>query len=177
MKPKIIPSQREVFFDPSEIVVSKSDMSGRVTYANKVLMRLADYPEQTLLGVQHNILRHPDMPRGVFFGLWETLKSGQEFFGFVKNITRNGDHYWVFANITADQRDGQGVGYFSVRRPGPTAAIKIIEPLYREMLAMEQRVGAAAAPQASWKWLLEQIQVQGQNYEQYVIDLFQQSRA
>jgi aerotaxis receptor len=166
-----------VFFEKSEMVVSKSDLSGRVTYANKTFMRMADYPEQELLGIQHNLIRHPDMPRGVFYGLWETLKSGREFFGFVKNIARNGDHYWVFANITADMRDGKAVGYFSVRRPGPPLALKTIEPVYREMLAVEQRAGVASAPQASWQWLMQQMKDKNTDYEQFVLDLFQQSQA
>jgi aerotaxis receptor len=177
MKPKTIPSNREIFFDQSEMIVSKTDLSGRLTYANKVFMRIADFPEEALLGVQHNIVRHPDMPRGAFLALWETLKSGQEFFGFVKNMARNGDHYWVFANITADMREGAVVGYFSVRRPVTAQALQIIEPVYRQMREIEQQAGAASAPQASLKWLMEQMKAQGTTYEKFVLDVFQQSQA
>ena len=84
MKPKITPTNVEVRFLPEEIIVSKTDLKGRITYANRVFMRVADYSEDDLLGVQHNIVRHPDMPRGAFRHLWDTIQRGEEWFGFVK---------------------------------------------------------------------------------------------
>jgi aerotaxis receptor len=93
MKPKITPTNVEVRFSPDEIIVSKTDLKGRITYANRVFMRVADYSEDDLLGVQHNIVRHPDMPRGAFRHLWDTIQRGEEWFGFVKNMTAKGHYY------------------------------------------------------------------------------------
>ena len=123
MKPRLTPTGQEVSFPPDELIVSKTDLSGRITYVNRVFMKVCNYPEEALLGVQHNIVRHPDMPRGAFRLMWDTLKGGHEFFGIVKNMTAQGHHYWVFANVTIDRRQGHPVGYFSVRRQAPTQAI------------------------------------------------------
>lgn len=86
----IVPSGRELALDPDTQIISKTNLKGIITYANRAFMRISDYSEAELLGVQHNIVRHPDMPRAVFHLLWETLQAGQEFFGFVKNLTAGG---------------------------------------------------------------------------------------
>ncbi|MFC7002316.1 PAS domain-containing protein [Pseudobowmanella zhangzhouensis] len=109
---KVAPNSREITFDRQELIVSKTDLRGKLTYANRVFMRVSNFSEADLLGKDHSIIRHPDMPRGVFYGLWKALKSGQEFFGFVKNITSDGHYYWVFANITPDVVNGEKVGFF-----------------------------------------------------------------
>ncbi len=82
MGSQIIPTQTEVRLAYDELIISKTDLSGRITYANKVFMRISDFSEEDLLGQPHNIIRHPDMPRGVFWGLWNTLKQGAYFGAF-----------------------------------------------------------------------------------------------
>ena len=172
MKLKITPTRREVSLGADEFIVSKTDTKGKITYANRTFMRIADFSESDLLGVQHNIVRHPDMPRGVFRLLWNTLKSGEEFFGYVKNMTAKGDHYWVFANVTPDlDEDGGVTGYFSVRRRPKSSAVQALEPLYREMLEIERRAGAAEAPDASIGFLEEKLRGQGTTYEAFVLSL------
>ena len=141
MKPKITPTNVEVHFSPDEIIVSKTDLKGRITYANRVFMRVADYSEDDLLGVQHNIVRHPDMPRGAFRHLWDTIQRGEEWFGFVKNMTAKGHYYWVFANVTVDRFGDEVLGYYSVRRQAPPQAIEAIAPIYAEMLRIEREAG------------------------------------
>ncbi|QKQ25127.1 PAS domain-containing protein [Candidatus Reidiella endopervernicosa] len=142
MKQKITPNNREVKLADDEFIVSKTDIKGRITYCNRVFMKIAGYSEKELLNTQHNVVRHPDMPRSVFRFLWQTLEQGQEFFGFVKNMTSDGSYYWVFANVTPDyDRNGDLKGYFSVRRKPKQAAIDALTPVYQEMLAIEQRVG------------------------------------
>ena len=91
-----------------DFIVSKTDAKGRISYSNRIFMEFAGYAEHELLGVQHNIVRHPDMPRAVFKVMWETLQAGQEFFGYVKNMASDGSFYWVFANVTPDM-DGMVV--------------------------------------------------------------------
>jgi PAS domain S-box-containing protein len=164
MKPKITPTQNEKRLGDDDFIVSKTDPSGRITYANRIFMEIAGYPEHALLGQQHNIIRHPDMPRGVFKFLWDTLKSGQEFFGFVKNMSSDGSYYWVFANVTPDyDKSGKLQGYYSVRRNPPRSAIEVVEPIYREMLAIELRSSVKEAPDASQEYLFEVIRNSGAN--------------
>ncbi len=83
-------------------IVSKTDLKGKITYANRIFMDMAHYSEKELLGIQHNIIRHPDMPRGAFKFVWDTIAQGKEVFAYVKNLAKDGHYYWVFANITPD---------------------------------------------------------------------------
>ena len=121
MKKNIQPIDRERKLRVEDFIVSKTDPSGRITYCNRVFMEIAGYAESELLGQQHNIIRHPDMPRVVFHLLWQTLSNGREFFGYIKNLCKDGSYYWVFANLTPTfDAGGRIVGYYSVRRR-PTA--------------------------------------------------------
>ncbi len=172
MKLKIVPTQREVSLADDEVIISKTDTSGRITYANRAFMRIANFPESEVLGVQHNIVRHPDMPRGAFKLLWDTLKQEREFFGYVKNITSDGHYYWVYANVTPD-RDANGrlVGYFSVRRKPSREAVQTMQAIYQEMLAVENRTGVANAPAASVAFLQDKLKALGTSYDRFIMTL------
>lgn len=172
MKLKITPTQREVSLADDEVIISKTDTSGRITYANRAFMRIANFPESEVLGVQHNIVRHPDMPRGAFKLLWDTLKQEREFFGYVKNITSDGHYYWVYANVTPD-RDANGrlVGYFSVRRKPSREAVQTMQAIYQEMLAVENRAGVANAPAASIAFLQDKLKALGTSYDRFIMTL------
>ncbi|MEJ2763532.1 PAS domain-containing protein [Photobacterium sp. MCCC 1A19761] len=154
--------------------MTKTNLEGKITYANRTFMRVANYSELELLGKDHNLIRHPDMPKGVFYGMWKTLKSGEEFFGFVKNSTADGNYYWVFANITPDHLNGQMIGFYSVRRYASKAAIQEIERIYQKMREIEQSAGNKQAGETSWQWLADQIQREHQmGYEEYVLSLYE----
>lgn len=157
--------------DEHDFIVSKTDPKGRITYANRIFMRISGYREEELLGQQHNILRHPDMPRSVFHLLWETIEGGRECFAYVKNLCKNGDHYWVLANVTPDyDRNGKTIGYFSVRRRPRRDAVDYFSCLYGELLAEERRAGSRGAIAASTKLLERAITQQGfENYETFVL--------
>jgi PAS domain S-box-containing protein len=174
MKPNITPNNHERRLGDEDFIVSKTDSSGRITYANRIFMEIAGYPEYELLGVQHNIIRHPDMPRGVFRFMWDTLKAGDEFFGFAKNLCADGSFYWVFANITPDYDiDGKLQGYYSVRRKPPQSALDVLNPVYKEMLAIEARSSAKEAPNQSMAYLFDVVaQVGAKNYNALVLNLF-----
>ena len=131
----------EVFFDDDEIIVSKTDLKGRITYCNDVFLRVAGYSEKELLGQPHSIIRHPDMPRCVYKLLWDTLAAGQEIFAYVVNRAKNGDHYWVLAHVTPSRdRRNQVIGYHSNRRvPDREVVNEKIVPLYQSLLAVEER--------------------------------------
>lgn len=131
----------ERFFEDDEIIVSKTDLKGHLTYANDVFLRIAQYTEKECLGQPHSMIRHPDMPRSVFHLLWDTIQNGSEIFAYVVNRTKSGDHYWVLAHVTPS-RDASGsiVGYHSNRRvPDKRVVTDHIVPLYKSLLAEENR--------------------------------------
>lgn len=174
MKPNITPNNTEKRLSGEDFIVSKTDTSGRITYANRIFMEIVGYPEYELLGAQHNIIRHPDIPRGVFRFMWNTLKGGDEFFGFVKNLCADGSYYWVFANITPDyDKDGKLQGYYSVRRNPPKAALDTLIPVYREMLAIEKQSSVKDAPDKSMKYLFDVVAHSGErSYTDLVLKLY-----
>ena len=171
---KIIALNQERVMADEEFIVSKTDLKGNITYANRVFMEIARYSEEQLLNKNHNLVRHPDMPKGVFKFLWQTLKKGDEFFGFVKNLCSDGCYYWVFANVTPEyDQDNKVCGYFSVRRKPPASAIKIIAPLYQQMLQVEQEASSdKIAEEQSIKLLQQQLLKLDTNYQDLVIKLF-----
>lgn len=130
----------EKTFEPDEIIVSKTDLTGKITYGNRTFYRLAGISEKECLGTQHNLIRHPRMPRCVFDLLWKTLKGGSEIFAYVLNRSGNGDEYWVFAHVTPSyDASGNVVGYHSSRRvPNASALKEHIIPLYADLLKTEQ---------------------------------------
>lgn len=137
---RIAPTAQERRFGADEIIVSKTDATGRITYVNDVFCRVGLYGEGELVGQPHSIIRHPDMPRSVFKLLWDTVAQGEEIFAFVKNMAKNGDHYWVLAHVTPSfDAKGKIVGYHSNRRLPDEAAVRKIDAIYREVLAEEQR--------------------------------------
>ncbi|MEQ1630925.1 MAG: PAS domain-containing protein [Planctomycetota bacterium] len=137
---RITPSGREITFGDEEIIVSKTDLKGRITYANDVFLKVAGYRASEVIGQPHSMIRHPDMPRSVFQLLWDTIQRGDEIFAYVVNLAKNGDHYWVFAHVTPtfDHR-GEIIGYHSNRRSPDRAAVQRIQPIYAQLLREEQR--------------------------------------
>jgi PAS domain S-box-containing protein len=170
MKNGITPTNKEVQVSEHDFIVSKTDTQGRIVYANRLFMKVSGYREEELLGKQHNILRHPDMPRGLFHLMWNTISQRQECFAFVKNLCKNGDHYWVLANVTPDYNtNDQIIGYFSVRRKPNREAVDYFSGLYRKMLSAETSAGPRAAIAASTEVLNATIHDQGfENYETFV---------
>ncbi|PTU74857.1 PAS domain-containing protein [Pseudomonas mangrovi] len=178
MKRKIIPTRNEVRLADDEFIVSKTDPKGRITYANRTFMRISGFPEAELLGIQHNVVRHPDMPRGVFKLLWETLERGDEFFGYVKNLCRDGSYYWVLANITPDH-DMQGKlrGYYSVRRKPRAEAVTAIAALYAQMLEVERASATQDAVARSLALLQQHLAQSSSDYLSFVLDSIREGAA
>jgi len=153
-----------------DLIVSKTDAKGIITYANDVFIRMCGYSEDELLGAPHNIVRHPDMPRSVFKLLWDVIESGRECFAYVLNRARNGDHYWVFAHVTPTfGPDGSIVGYHSNRRAPDPAVVAKVHPVYLAVGAEERKhrdvqsqVAAGTAAVAAF------LKQQGMPYERFV---------
>jgi PAS domain S-box-containing protein len=129
---------KELFFNKDDLIVSKTDLKGKITYANDIFLDIAGYTEQDVIGQPHNIIRNPNMPRVIFEFLWRKISSGNEIFAFVVNSAKNGDHYWVIAHVTPSMKDGNIIGYHSTRRvPDANTIRTIIEPLYSELKSIE----------------------------------------
>jgi len=131
----------EQFFGDDDIIVSKTDLTGRLTYTNRIFLQIAGYSEKEVIGEQHSIIRHPDMPRCIFKLLWDTIQSGTEVFAYVINRCKNGDHYWVYAHVTPSRDvSGEIIGYHSNRRvPERKILDEAIIPLYKELKATEEK--------------------------------------
>ncbi|QLQ03709.1 MAG: PAS domain-containing protein [Thiobacillus sp.] len=113
-------------------LVSRTDLKGRIIYANLAFIEASGFSEAELLGKPHNLVRHPDMPEEAFSDLWATVKAGLPWSGVVKNRRKNGDFYWVFANVTPVHENGATNGYLSVRTKLSRAQIAEAEHLYRQ---------------------------------------------
>lgn len=156
----------------NDFIVSKTDLAGRITYGNDIFVEFSGYPEEDLIGSQHNIIRHPDMPRGVFKFLWDNISTGNEVFAYVKNMARDGSFYWVFANVTADKNaEGKVIGYLSVRRAPKREAVKAVAGLYALMLEAERKAGSRDACTASLELLTGILEQKGTSYEEFILSL------
>lgn len=158
-------------FGTDELIVSKTDAGGRITYANDVFIRVSGYSEAELLGQPHSIVRHPYMPRVLFRLLWQRLQSGGEIFVYLNNRAKNGDHYWVLAHVTPNRdAGGEIVGYHSNRRVPRREAVERLEPLYARMLAAESRSGSRkTGMQAADRILQELLAGEGKSYDRFVL--------
>lgn len=163
----------ETTFGRDEIIVSKTDLQGRITYANTVFERVSGYSMQELLGKPHNIIRHPEFPSGVFRLLWQTIKAGDEIFAYIDNLARDGSHYWVLAHVTPTRSaSGQVIGYHSNRRSPNRAAITSLSPIYQQMRAIERsQPSGPAGAEASLAHLQGILAERGQTYEQFIWDV------
>lgn len=111
----------EIRIDDKCIIISETDEKGIITFANDDFIRYSGYKREELLGKPHNILRHSDMPKAAFADLWTTIKSGKTWNGFVKNKTKNGDFYWVYATASQVTAPDGSTRYISLRNK-PSAA-------------------------------------------------------
>ncbi len=157
-------------FSDNELIVSKTDARGIITYANNLFLRLAGMSQQQALGAPHNCVRHPQMPRSVFKLLWDTVGSGKEIFAYVVNRSMNGDHYWVYAHVTPSfDAQGHVIGYHSNRRNPHRDALAVIEPIYKLLSAEEQKHSSAKDGLAAGTALLHQyLQDKGTDYDRFI---------
>ena len=166
MKPK--PNLQERQFPENEIIVSKTDLKGKILYGNRIFIELSGYTEKELLGKPHNIVRHPDMPKVIFKLLWSYIQQGKEIIAYVKNLSKDGSFYWVKAFVTPSfNGKGEIVGYHSIRLKPTETAKESISALYKELLEVEQREGIKKSQER-----LEQVLAQkGVSYEEFISSL------
>ncbi len=169
----IRPTGVEGALGEEELIVSKTDLKGRIIYANDVFLRVSKYPVKDVIGAPHSLIRHPEMPRCVFKLLWDTIAAKQEIFAYVVNLAGDGSHYWVFAHVTPTlDIQGNILGYHSNRRKPDRAQVERIKPLYAQLIAEENRhPNAKEGMLAGYNMLMGHLQKQGIGYDEFVLSV------
>lgn len=162
---KIQPKNKEKTFASDVLLVTKTDLKGKITYANKAFMNIVEMDENKLIGAPHNLIRHPDMPKIIFKYLWSYLQNSQEIHAYVKNLCADGSYYWVMANVTPSSFNGKVVGYHSARRKPTKEALEVIIPLYAKLLQAEKSGGITASENI----LNNLLQEKGVEYEEFIL--------
>ena len=172
MKNKIKPTNKEIIVNDSDLLISKSDPKGIITYVNNKFSTFSGYAECELIGQQHNIIRHPDMPRVIFKLLWTTIQSNREFNGYTKNLTKDGSYYWVFANVTPSfSADNNLLGYFSVRRKPDQNKLSYIKSFYAELLEIEKQAKTSVAIDESMNRLNAILNAKEVGYDEFILTI------
>jgi PAS domain S-box-containing protein len=170
---QIRPTGNERRFPDEEIIVSKTDPRGKITYVNDVFVKVSGYDRRELVGSPHSLIRHPEMPRCVFQLMWETIAAGSEVFAYVVNLCKNGDHYWVYAHVTPTlDAAGRIVGYHSSRRTADRRALAPVQGLYAELRRIEAgHSSKTAASAAGLSHIHSLLRERGLTYDEYVWSL------
>jgi aerotaxis receptor len=157
-------TQREHDYDAAQMLVSMTDLKGRITYANDAFVAVSGFTREELVGKPHNVVRHPDMPPEAFRDLWDTLKADRPWIALVKNRRKDGDHYWVRASVTPVREGNNVVGYLSVRIKPSREEIEQAETLYRAMRegrASGVRLVAGRLVPTGWRRLPYMVRAMG----------------
>lgn len=166
--PRPVPTRNEIKVDSKRYIVSKTDTTGKIVYGNDYFTEISGYKESELIGQPHNILRHPDMPKAIFHLMWKHLKNGRNIMAVVKNLAKNGDHYWVTTDFEIKRdREGNVRHYIAFRQGAPKHVVKEIEPLYKKLLEIENELGM----EASIEYLNGYLEERKMNYDQFIENL------
>lgn len=130
IKRRILYTDIETPYPDGKLIVSTTDPDGIITHVNRSFVEMSAYREEELIGAPHSILRHPDMPPAAFKDLWDTIRRGEKWQGYVKNLRKDGGYYWVKATVIPNIRAGKLVGYTSVRRKPSRSKIEECNKLY-----------------------------------------------
>jgi len=141
------PNNKEIKLSSKRYIVSKTDPSGIITYGNDYFVEISGYTLDELIGKHHNIIRHPDMPKVAFKLMWDRIKTGKNFIAVVKNLTKDGSHYWVITDFEAkiDPITNEIISYTAFRKSAPQKTIDAIVPLYNQLLKIEKDGGIEAS--------------------------------
>jgi len=123
---------KETVLDDYAFLVSETDEKGLINFANNDFCKVAGYTLEELVGQPHNMVRHQDIPKAAFRDLWETVRKGETWTGFVKNATKDGGHYWVFATVYPFMNSEGKKGFLSCRRKPSKEEINTHEELYKQ---------------------------------------------
>ena len=168
------PIDKEVSWDKSKVIISETDVYGRITNVNDVFCNVCGYSPEEMIGQPHSIIRHPDMPKLVFKLLWDNLKVGNNFIGVIKNLAKSGEYYWVITDFEM-RRDATGniTHYIARRKSVPKAVIEnYVAPLYETLLKLE-KVGGM---ELSSRFFKNYLAKQGKDYIDFIIDVMNENR-
>ena len=126
-------NSNEWFFPSDSYILSETDSKGIILYANEIFYDIAGYVPDELLGEPHNVIRHPDMPRIAFKGLWDDIQSKGFWTGIVKNLRKDGGYYWVHATVLRKVNTNGEVTYLSIRRVPDRKDVEACTTLYAEL--------------------------------------------
>ncbi len=155
-----------------DLIVSKSDEAGNITYVNPIFIKISGYTQASLLEKPHAILRHPDMPKVIFKYLWKNIKEGNDVVAYVKNLCADGGYYWVLATVKmAKNPDGSFRNYMSTRRCITKRAKDIIIVLYLKLLDIEKKEGEEASEAIFERFLSENGITDSNSFNEYMKNL------
>ncbi len=135
-----IPIDEEIEFNSKNFLVSKTDLKGNIIFVNKSFCEVSGYVEEEIIGLPHNVVRHTDMPRAIFFLIWQSLMSGVRITAVIKNLAKSGKYYWVISDFEPKfDGDGNIISLTAFGRSAPDYIIDEIEELYSVMLTIEKK--------------------------------------
>jgi len=170
IKPK--PTDTEYEVKDIDLIVSKSDAEGNITYVNPIFVKISGYSQASLLEEPHSILRHPDMPKVIFWYLWKNIKEGKEVVAFVKNLCADGGYYWVLASVKmAKNPDGSFRNYMSTRKKVKEDAKSVITKLYDQWLMIEKTQGDEASRKVFEEFLKQKNITNVEEFNTYMKNL------
>jgi len=132
------PIDEEYVFEEG-LIVSSTDLKGIITYANRKFCTISGYDKKELVGKNHNIVRHPDMPKAAFQDAWDTIRASKDWTGIVKNLRKDGHYYWVYTHISPIVKAGELIGYSAARRPASPTEVEESIPVYKELIDKESK--------------------------------------
>lgn len=166
-----IPFEAEI--PQGKLILSRTDVQGKITYANDTFAHVCGYQVDELMGKPHNIVRHPDMPRSIFKQMWDTLLVGKEWQGIVKNLRKDGGYYWVKASVVPLSENGKIVGFKSSRAYVPPLKRQEMEKKYAMIRKAEEGEVAftISLSQEEWRKVRTHAETQGITYQEFIKQL------
>jgi len=152
----------EIILSPHDTIQSRTDTRGVITFANPTFARISGYTRDELVGAPHSIIRHPGMPRGVFYAMWQIIQGGEEFYGFVNNRCKNGDNYWVLARVAPHWNSkGELDAFSSVRMMPKREAVAEWSKVYERLIKVEQALPREKQVAAGYEAVLKHVRKSG----------------
>jgi len=158
----------EIIINKNDVLVTRTDHSGIINYANDTFMKVTGFSESEIIGKAHNIIRHPDMPKAIFYIMWKNIKRRKNIVAIVKNCAKNGDYYWVATDFRHEEDfSGAIKNYVAFRRPINQDNIEVIEKLYSKLLEIEKMSGM----DASIKYFNRYLKDRDMDYNTFIADI------
>lgn len=163
------PIDKEIKLSTKRYIVSKTDPKGFIEYGNDYFVEVSGYSEAELIGKPHSIVRHPDMPRIVFKMMWDRINKGQNIMAVVKNLAKDGSHYWVVTEFEpkVDPISNEILSHTAFRKAAPQKAIDVMTPIYQKLLEIEKEGGM----EASEKYLRGFLEENNTTYDAYIDEI------